>query len=86
MTGSVLEICSEIMNARPKMKLYFLQDRSESTIRKVKNLNRVFEGFRTILGDGNCYYRAVMFGLVEQIIKCTEIGRASCRERVFRAV
>ncbi len=31
-------------------------------------LHAAYPGLRTIRGDGNCYYRAIMYGLLEQII------------------
>ena len=36
-----------------------------------------YPGFRSIRGDGNCYYRAVMVGLIEQIIMSPD------REKLF---
>eukprot|EP01034_Spumella_vulgaris_P032113 gene32113-39663_t len=35
---------------------------------KVAQLSRDYTGFRRIRGDGNCYYRAVIYGLIEFII------------------
>jgi hypothetical protein len=32
-------------------------------------LARDYTGFRRIRGDGNCYYRAVIYGLIEFIVR-----------------
>ncbi len=44
-----------------------------------KDIETQFEiaGVRRIRGDGNCYYRAVMYGLIEQIILEAEPHRAA---------
>ncbi len=34
----------------------------------VKSLQPNYPGLRTVRGDGNCYYRSVMYGLIEQIV------------------
>ena len=39
-------------------------------------LNSGFQWFRPILGDGNCYFRAVIFGILEQVV-------ISNRQKVF---
>lgn len=40
-------------------------------IAKAVDLSEVYSGFRRIKGDGNCYYRAVMFSYMEQLIALT---------------
>ena len=35
---------------------------------KVKELEVRYDGWRGIRGDGNCFYRAVIFGLLEQLV------------------
>ena len=42
--------------------------------------------WRPVAGDGNCYYRAVMFGLMEQIIKNGNRERFSELARIFEAI
>jgi hypothetical protein len=37
--------------------------------KKIATLQEVYEGWRSIRGDGNCYYRAAIYGLIEQIIR-----------------
>jgi hypothetical protein len=34
----------------------------------VESISKIYSGFRRIGGDGNCYYRAVAFGLLEQFV------------------
>ena len=45
---------------------------------KLACLTDVYLGYRRIRGDGNCYYRAIGFGLLEQIVSLESI-----EERVF---
>jgi hypothetical protein len=40
---------------------------------KVNYLNRFYEGYREIRGDGNCYYRSVFIGIIENIIMTSSI-------------
>jgi hypothetical protein len=35
---------------------------------KIQQLSQVYAGYREIRGDGNCYYRAVVYGAMEMII------------------
>ena len=37
-------------------------------IAKVQALADAYSGYRSVRGDGNCYYRAIFFSLIEQII------------------
>jgi ubiquitin thioesterase protein OTUB1 len=36
---------------------------------KIAELEGTYEGWRSIRGDGNCFYRAVIVGLLEQIVR-----------------
>jgi hypothetical protein len=36
---------------------------------KVSQLTKFYEGWRRVKGDGNCYYRAISYGLLEQALK-----------------
>jgi ubiquitin thioesterase protein OTUB1 len=46
-----------------------LQEKCNESLRnKVYDLSNSYEGFRKIRGDGNCYYRAIIFGILEAII------------------
>ena len=38
-------------------------------------MSATYHGYRSIRGDGNCYYRAICFGLFEQIIERREPRR-----------
>jgi hypothetical protein len=42
---------------------------NNSMVGKINKLETAYVGFRRMRGDGNCYYRAVIFGLLEQIIE-----------------
>ena len=39
-----------------------------SLVGKCSELAVQYEGYRRIRGDGNCYYRAVLFGIIEQTV------------------
>jgi hypothetical protein len=41
---------------------------NEPLVAKTVDLSNVYIGFRRIKGDGNCYYRAVMFSFLEQLV------------------
>jgi hypothetical protein len=42
---------------------------NESLQHKVQSLTKLYSGYRKIRGDGNCYYRSVIYGLIEQLIR-----------------
>ena len=77
---SAAELCAaDVIIARvkpspvgPKLFLSCLMSdnhENENLRGKLQQMSLTYEGFRTIRGDGNCYYRAVCFGLLEQIIE-----------------
>lgn len=41
---------------------------NQSVQKKVQDISRSYEGYLEIRGDGNCYYRAILFGVLEQAI------------------
>jgi hypothetical protein len=43
-------------------------------IGKTQELMKTYHGFRSIKGDGNCYFRTIMYGFLEQIL-CLETAR-----------
>jgi hypothetical protein len=46
------------------------QNKFNSSMRsKINTLSNHYYGYRKIRGDGNCYYRAIIFGLLEQLIE-----------------
>lgn len=56
---------------RPRTKLHYLYagpDSSSSLIQKVNILMQSYSGFRSVLPDGNCYYRAIIFATLEQLV------------------
>jgi hypothetical protein len=56
---------------------------------RVRRLSATFTGFRKLSEDRNCYYRAVIFGLLEQVIESGNRGALihimRCFERVVFA-
>ena len=70
--GDVIEL-RELATASvgPRFRLCHIADadRANDSLRsKVKTLAKSYAGYRKIRGDGNCYYRAVVYGAFEQII------------------
>jgi hypothetical protein len=58
-------------NVGPKKEMRLLTQsykNNNSMYQKFDSLCRTYFGWRSIRGDGNCYYRAIYFGLLEQII------------------
>jgi hypothetical protein len=59
-----------------------------SLSKKIRELQSVYRynGWRRVRGDGNCYYRAVLFGLIEGLIISNQRARlerlAQCFEKV----
>ncbi len=37
-------------------------------VSRIQSLNPLYEGFRSIRGDGNCYYRCVIYSIIEQAV------------------
>lgn len=61
-----------IENIGPTLRLSVLAARDEfnqSIKEKVHHLSDVYDSWRRIRGDGNCYYRSVIFGLLEQVVR-----------------
>ena len=56
---------------------------NESFREKIKILSQDYHGYRKIRGDGNCYYRAVMFGILEQAISNVNI---EIRTKILRHI
>jgi hypothetical protein len=71
--GSIVEIrelATASVGGRFRMALIADADRNnDSLFYKVKSLCKTYAGYKKIRGDGNCYYRAVVYGALEQIIK-----------------
>lgn len=68
-------------NIGPPFKLCYLSEPykfNRSIQEKILGLEYVYEGWRSIRGDGNCYYRSIYFALIEQIIQ------SSNRDTKFR--
>lgn len=70
-TNDLLYLTSSKDNVGPKCKLSTLafdNRYNKSLVSKIQELNFLYCGWRSIRGDGNCYYRAVIFSLIEQLI------------------
>ncbi len=71
MNNNVFELRKLVgANVGGKYRLSVLadEDHNPSIKDKVDQLSQLYEGFREIRGDGNCYYRAVVYGIMELII------------------
>jgi hypothetical protein len=78
--GAVLELRTTRDNVGPRMLLAKMPAdfrHNSSMVAKIARLETAYSGFRRIRGDGNCYYRAVIFGLLENIVE-------SDRRHLFR--
>jgi ubiquitin thioesterase protein OTUB1 len=70
--GVVVEIRTRKDSVGPRMELNLLASdfrHNKSMVEKVAQLGVGYMGYRKVRGDGNCYYRAVIFGLLENIIE-----------------
>jgi hypothetical protein len=71
--GDVIEVRRELGAAvGSKYRLSFLAafDQHSALVgARVEELVETYPGYRRIRGDGNCYYRAMVFGLLEQVIQ-----------------
>lgn len=54
-------------------------------VQKLRMLQELYSGFRKIRGDGNCYYRAFIFGLLESIVVSGDRSAYSHLYRKLRA-
>lgn len=58
---------------------------NQDMIEKVMTLEKTYEYYRKIRGDGNCYYRCIMFGLFEQLLDDKNLdGRNERFETLFQ--
>lgn len=56
---------------------------SSSVHAKVASLSAEYADFRRIRGDGNCFYRAVFYGLAEQVAHATDgVASRAVRDRL----
>lgn len=78
--SSSIYVCCVYDSIRPRTQLDVLASRvddyNEDTVKKKINaLQASYIGFRTILGDGNDYFRAIIFGLLEQIVTNQDVSK-----------
>ena len=57
---------------------------NESLCGKIEDLSTRYVGYRSIRGDGNCYYRAVAFSFLEKAMRAGENGKTTLRS--FRSL
>ena len=68
---------------RSRLGLIAIQDSHSDKIRRaILSKLREYIGFRKIRGDGNCYYRSVIFGMLEQTLFASTEERA----RILRII
>eukprot|EP00607_Mallomonas_marina_P009645 CAMPEP_0182419612 /NCGR_PEP_ID=MMETSP1167-20130531/4026_1 /TAXON_ID=2988 /ORGANISM="Mallomonas Sp, Strain CCMP3275" /LENGTH=781 /DNA_ID=CAMNT_0024594623 /DNA_START=457 /DNA_END=2803 /DNA_ORIENTATION=- len=76
---TIRDLCdNDVINVRsfrdcvgPKCRLHALAvlfKYNATAQQKVARLASVYMGYRPVKGDGNCFYRAVMFSLLEQLV------------------
>lgn len=69
--GDKLQVLVNNSNIGPRKRLRVLENafKYNSSIKmKMIQLSRAYIGWRPIRGDGNCFYRAIIVGLLEQLI------------------
>jgi hypothetical protein len=68
--GDLIEVRSTIDNVGCKLPVEYLTAEfvSASLVGKYTDLGEVYGSWRSARGDGNCYYRAVIFSAIENII------------------
>jgi hypothetical protein len=79
--GDIITVRSHRDNIGPPSRLSLLSALYHGNIHlqyKARELGLFYSGWRQIRGDGNCYYRAVVFGYLESIIALTYEGMTSC--------
>lgn len=59
---------------------------NEYLTKRVHQMSRTYKGYRKIRGDGNCYYRSICFGLLEQIIEMHNRHAFGVLYRLFKNV
>ena len=72
---------SSVPNIGPREELGSLASEFRFNPRFVQKVDRLgqrgYEGWRRVRGDGNCFYRAVGFGLLEQLVTAPQQSRAA---------
>ena len=69
--NSIIRVGGLRENIGPRAKLLVIagaQRYNKPYLDKIKQLSKIYDGYREIRGDGNCYYRAVAFGILEYLI------------------
>lgn len=83
-SGDVIAFGSNFDSIRPRSQLSHLcnsyHKTNEIMRNKISALSKAYCGWRPIRGDGNCYYRAVIYGVLENAVLSPSKGR---RRHVF---
>jgi hypothetical protein len=88
--GDVIEVRRELaaaVGSKYRLSALAAIDQYNALIQtRVKELANLYLGYRRIRGDGNCYYRSVAFGLIEQVIQRGDRRDLQHLHEVFKAV
>lgn len=71
-------VAVELPNVGPRSSIRTLEEESRynpSKRAKIQRLAGVYDRWRPIRGDGNCYYRTVAFGALETFLATGDVGR-----------
>lgn len=85
---------SDLENIGPRKSMGELQDEcryNAGKLQKIKQLASKYQGWRPVRGDGNCFYRTVIFGTIEAMLAAGDHQRmqqliAMLREEVVYAL
>eukprot|EP00928_Gymnodinium_smaydae_P047736 TRINITY_DN31880_c0_g1_i1.p1 TRINITY_DN31880_c0_g1~~TRINITY_DN31880_c0_g1_i1.p1 ORF type:complete len:406 (-),score=83.15 TRINITY_DN31880_c0_g1_i1:101-1318(-) len=70
--------CPNVGERRPLSELEFEHRFNAGKVKKIQSLAEHYSHWRPIRGDGNCYYRSVVFGVLERLLPPS--GTATCVE------
>jgi hypothetical protein len=84
--GDLLEVRRLIANVGGRFLLSTLMNEDKYNklfCKHIKSLETNYVGFQRIRGDGNCYYRAVIYGLLEVIVQSKQWEKIEHLKKVF---
>lgn len=88
-SGDIVLVKTNTDNVGVPSKLHLLSANygyRQAMVNKINTLEEIYEGWRSIRGDGNCYYRTVIYGLIEQIIRSNKREKLLILREKFLAV
>jgi len=83
--NDIVELRSLTGNVGPKTLpevIAATEKHNRSLQEKINTLSRDYCGVRIIRGDGNCYYRSIIFGILEQVVAMGVLERKQILELV----